>query len=61
MISNSNDDTVIFGKYDLGMDHIVLGNSFTTTYDEPSIKFTMQENTNKNGFWKYNEEKSLKS
>ena len=52
----SSPDTIIFGSRlpgGLGDDHI----SFT-----PSSTFNlkMTENTNKNGFWKYNEDKILK-
>jgi hypothetical protein len=52
----SSPDTIIFGSHlpgGLGDDHL----SFTPS---STLNLKMTENTNKNGFWKYNEDKILK-
>jgi hypothetical protein len=52
--SNNSPDTISFNTSLFGNDHLTL--------NPPSPTFTikMPEDTNKNGFWKYNEDKTLK-
>jgi hypothetical protein len=59
-------DEISFFASGNGMDTISLSSltdSFSYDYlriDEPAFKFTMPEDTNKNGFWKYEEDKTLR-
>jgi len=60
---NASPDVIVFGSDSniigsglpggMGEDHLSLNNSY-------SFNFNMPENTNANGFWKYNEDKILK-
>jgi hypothetical protein len=47
-----------------GVDTISISNDYVSSnyvkFDEPVFTLNMPENTNKNGFWKYEEDKTLK-
>jgi hypothetical protein len=52
-ISNNSPDTISFNTSLFGNDHLTFNPS-------PTFTIKMTEDTNKNGFWKYNEDKILK-
>ena len=59
-------DTISFGSFDSSQDFIYAAQSVPFTYfgnsspDTITFDLKMPEDTNKNGFWKYEEDKTLK-
>ena len=53
--SGSGNDTISVSNGYVSSDYITLGESVTTTFN-----LNMTEETNQNGFWKYEEDKTLK-
>ena len=53
--SGTGNDTISVSNGYVSSDYITLGESVTTTFN-----LNMDEETNQNGFWKYEEDKTLK-